>query len=251
MKTLITGASSGIGRDLARALSCKYDTFILVGRNRKRLDSIGEELKAKGKVVYLEVLDVTETDKLIELANKYPDLDLLVNNAGFGDMGSFEETSLEKELTMIDTNIKALHVLTKVYYQKMVQNDHGHILNVASIAGVMAGPLMATYYATKNYVVRLSEALREELRRKKSNVKISVLCPGPVKTSFEKTANITFDFKGIESMKVATYTVKHLKRFYIVPNWKIRVLRFLAKVFPTKTVAKVIYKVKSKPKEKE
>ena len=250
MKTLITGASSGIGRDLARALSSDFDTFILVGRNLERLQGIGDELKEKGKGVYLEVLDVTETDKLIELANKYPDLDLLVNNAGFGDMGPFEETSLEKELTMIDTNIKALHVLTKVYYQKMVQNDHGHMLNVASIAGVMAGPLMATYYATKNYVVRLSEALREELRRKKSKVKISILCPGPVKTNFETAANITFDFKGIDSMKVAKYTVMHLKRFYIVPDWKIRVLRFLAKVFPTKTVAKVIYKVKSKPKEK-
>lgn len=131
----------------------------------------------------------------------------------------------------------------------MVKNNHGHILNVASIAGVMAGPLMATYYATKNYVVRLSEGLREELRRKKSKVKISILCPGPVKTGFESSANITFDFKGIDSKVVAKYTVKHLNRFYIVPDFKIRVLRFLAKIFPTKTVAKAIYSVKNKPKK--
>lgn len=249
MKTLITGASSGIGRDLARVLAEKYDTFVLVGRNLERLSGIGKELEEMGKTVYLEVLDVTNFDGLKQLAIKYPDIDLLVNNAGFGDMGPFEETSLDKELSMIDTNIKALHVLTKCYYQIMVKNNHGHILNVASIAGVMAGPLMATYYATKNYVVRLSEGLREELRRKKSKVKISILCPGPVKTGFESAANITFDFKGIDSMKVAKYTVKHLNRFYIVPDFKIRVLRFLAKIFPTKTVAKAIYSVKNKPKK--
>ena len=250
MKALITGASSGIGRDLARVLSDKYDSFVLVGRNRERLEQVETELKNNGKEVWIEILDVTDFDKLHELASKYPDIDLLVNNAGFGDMGPFEETSLDKELSMIDTNIKALHVLTKLYYQIMVKNNHGHILNVASIAGVMAGPLMATYYATKNYVVKLSEGLREELRRKKSAVMISILCPGPVKTGFESAANITFDFKGIDSMKVAKYTVKHLNRFYIVPDFKIRVLRVLAKVFPVRTVSKVIYKVKNKPKEK-
>ena len=178
-----------------------------------------------------------------ELHEKYQNIDILVNNAGFGDCGYFTKTSLDKELKMIDTNIVAYHVLTKLYLQDMKQKNSGKILNVASIAGFMPGPLMATYYSTKAYVVRLSEAIREELRREKSNVQISILCPGPVNTSFDKVADVQFALKGLSSEYVAKYAVDKLfkGKFYIVPGWKIKLARFGAKIAPNNFVAKICY----------
>ncbi len=102
--------------------------------------------------------------------------------------GNFDETDLDKELNLIDTNIKAVHILTKLYLKDMIEKNEGHILNVASIAGFMPGPLMSTYYSSKAYVVRLTEGIREELKKQASNVKISLLCPGPVDTNFNKVA---------------------------------------------------------------
>lgn len=144
---------------------------------------------------------------------------------------------------MIDTNIVAYHVLTKLYLQDMKQKNSGKILNVASIAGFMPGPLMATYYSTKAYVVRLSEAIREELRREKSNVQISILCPGPVNTNFNKVADVQFALKGLSSEYVAKYAVDKLfkGKFYIVPGWKIKLARFGAKIAPNNFVAKICY----------
>ena len=126
--------------------------------------------------------------------------------------------------------------------------NSGHILNTASIAGFFPGPLMSTYYATKNYVVSLSEGIREELRRKKSKVKISILCPGPVKTNFEVSANVKFNFKGVNSEYIAKYAIKHLNRFYIVPQTKIKLARFAGKIFSKKTSSKMLYKIQSKRK---
>ena len=170
-------------------------------------------------------------------------IDLLVNNAGFGEFGFFTETDLDKEINMIKTNITALHILTKLYLKDMKEKNSGRILNVASIAGFMPGPLMATYYATKNYVVRLSEAIREELKKQNSNVKISVLCPGPVKTNFNNVANVKFELNSLTSEYVARYTVnKMLKdKFYIVPGFTIKMGKVLAKISPTSLVAKCSY----------
>ena len=189
MKVLITGASSGIGRDLARAFAKRGYNLVLIARNYERLNNIKSELE-KLVNVEIELIDVSSTENCIKIYKKYPDIDILVNNAGFGDCGYFDKTDLEKEINMIDTNIKAYHILMKLYLENMIKKDSGKILNVASIAGFMPGPLMATYYATKSYIVRLSEAVREELEKEKSNVKISILCPGPVATNFNKTANV-------------------------------------------------------------
>ena len=189
MKVLITGASSGIGRDLARAFAKRGYNLVLIARNYERLNNIKSELE-KLVNVEIELIDVSSTENCIKIYKKYPDIDILVNNAGFGDCGYFDKTDLEKEINMIDTNIKAYHILMKLYLENMIKKDSGKILNVASIAGFMPGPLMATYYATKSYIVRLSEAVREELEKEKSNVKISILCPGPVATNFNKTENL-------------------------------------------------------------
>ena len=240
MRALITGASSGIGRDIAINLSKKGYDLILVARDLEKLNEVKAKLHTNVEVVSM---DVSNAKNCKELHEKYQDIDILVNNAGFGDCGYFTKTSLDKELKMIDTNIVAYHVLTKLYLQDMKQRNSGKILNVASIAGFMPGPLMATYYSTKAYVVRLSEAIREELRREKSNVQISILCPGPVNTNFNKVADVQFALKGLSSEYVAKYAVDKLfkGKFYIVPGWKIKLARFGAKIAPNNLVAKICY----------
>lgn len=167
---------------------------------------------------------------------------------GFGDCGNFTSTSLEKELKMIDTNITAYHVLTKLYLKDMKEKNSGKILNVASIAGFMPGPLMATYYATKAYVVRLSEAIREELNRENSKVQISILCPGPVATNFNNVANVEFHARQASSEDVAKYAVKKLQKgkFYIIPGFDIKLTKLGAKLLPTSLMSKMAYKVQER-----
>lgn len=245
MKALITGASSGIGRDIAKKLSEKGYDLILVARDLEKLEKVKNEIKTNVEIVSMDVSKVENCEKLHE---QFKDVDILVNNAGFGDCGDFTKTKLEKEINMIETNIVAYHVLTKLYLKDMKQKNSGKILNVASIAGFMPGPLMATYYATKSYVVRLSESLREELRRDKSKVQISILCPGPVDTNFNKVADVQFALKGLSSEYVAKYAVeKFLKgKFYIVPGWKIKLAKFASKIAPNNIVAMVSYNMQKR-----
>ena len=242
MKALITGASSGIGRDMSRVLAEKGCDLVLVARSKDKLEEIQDELitKYNSKVKIIEI-DLSNTDNCKKLYEDNQDIDLLINNAGFGDCGDFTKTSLDKELNMIDTNIKAYHILMKLYLTDMKKNDRGHILNVASIAGFMPGPLMATYYATKSYVVRLSEGVREELKKDKSNVKISVLCPGPVATNFNKVANVKFSLKEANSYDVAKYAINHLNKFYIVPGIGVKIARVGVRFIPTNLAARFAY----------
>lgn len=239
MIALVTGASSGIGRDIARELAKRNYNIIAVARDEKALNKVKEDLEEKYKVnVDVRSMDLIDRDgcrKLHEdIKKQYGVIDILVNNAGFGTCGLFTETDLEKELGMIDTNIVALHILTKLFLQDMVEENRGHILNVASIAGFMPGPLMATYYSTKAYVVRLTQSIRHELFKQKSKVKISCLCPGPVKTNFNKVADVKFNLKEADSEKVAKYAVKKMlkNRTLIFPSFTIWLGRFFSKLMP-------------------
>ncbi len=245
MKALITGASSGMGRDMAKILSQKGYDLILVARDEKRLEEVKKQLKTEARIV---TMDISKEENCKKLYEENKDIDILINNAGFGDCGHFEETSLDKDIQMINTNIIAYHILTKLYLKEMIKKDSGKILNVASIAGFMPGPLMTTYYSTKNYVVRFSESIREELRRKKSKVQISILCPGPVDTNFNKVADVEFALKGLSSEYVAKYSIdKFLKgKFYIVPSWKIKLARLGAKLAPASFVAKISYNMQKR-----
>ena len=245
MKALITGASSGMGRDMAKILSQNGYDLILVARDEKKLEEVKKQLKSETKIV---VMDISKEENCKKLYEENKDIDILINNAGFGDCGHFEETSLDKDIQMIHTNIIAYHILTKLYLKEMIKKDSGKILNVASIAGFMPGPLMTTYYSTKNYVVRFSESIREELRRKKSKVQISILCPGPVDTNFNKVADVEFALKGLSSEYVAKYAInKFLKgKFYIVPGWKIKLARIGAKLAPASFVAKISYNMQKR-----
>lgn len=245
MKALITGASSGMGRDMAKILSQKGYDLILVARDEKKLEEVKKQLKKETKIV---VMDISKEENCKKIYEENKDIDILINNAGFGDCGHFEETSLDKDIQMIHTNIIAYHILTKLYLKEMIKKDSGKILNVASIAGFMPGPLMTTYYSTKNYVVRFSESIREELRRKKSKVQISILCPGPVDTNFNKVADVEFALKGLSSEYVAKYAInKFFKgKFYIVPGWKIKLARIGAKLAPASFVAKISYNMQKR-----
>ena len=242
MKALVTGASSGIGRDIAKELSKRGYDLILVARNVERLEEVKKQIQTKAEIVSMDISKEENCEKLFQ---DYKDIDILVNNAGFGDCGHFEETSLDKDLQMIKTNIIAYHILTKLYLKEMIKNNSGKILNVASIAGFMPGPLMATYYSTKAYIVRLSEAIRTELKKQKSKVKISILCPGPVNTNFNKVADVEFAIKGLSSEYVAKYTVKKFLKgkFYIIPGLSIKFAKIGAKIAPTNLVSRVSYKM--------
>ena len=247
MKILITGASSGIGLEMAKILSKDGNELILVSRDKEKLQSIQEEL---GKNVKIIVADLSKESKVKELyvLCKNDKIDVLINNAGFGDCGFFTETDLNKEINMIDLNIKALHILTKLFLKDMVARNSGYILNVASMAAFSAGPLMATYYSTKAYVLRLTTSIYEELRRKKSNVKISCLCPGPVNTNFNSTANVSFSIKGLEANFVAQYALEQLfkNKLVIVPGFKMRIVRFFSNFSPIKLSSKIIYNIQKK-----
>ena len=252
MKALITGASSGIGRDIARELSKKGYDLVLVSRDEKKLNKVKEELEKENVKIEIISTDLSIEENCKEIHKNVKNVDILVNNAGFGDCGNFTKTNLEKELNMIKTNITAYHILTKLYLIDMKKKGEGKILNVASIAGFMPGPLMATYYATKAYIVRLSESIREELKKERSNVQISILCPGPVSTNFNNVANVKFHMREANSQDVAKYAIKKLEKgkFYIVPGIDVKLAKLGAKLAPAPFVSKITYKIQKRKLER-
>lgn len=247
MKALITGASSGIGKDIAKYLaSLEYD-LIIVGRRKENLLNLKKELKVKVKVM---PLDLSEFDNVEELYNevKNDDIDILVNNAGFGLFGEFSKTDIETEMKMINVNIKQVHYLTKMFLRDFIKKDNGYILNVASSAGFMAGPKLSTYYATKNYILKLTEAIYEELRRNKSNVHISALCPGPVNTEFNKVAHGEFHTKSASSEYVAKYSIDKMfkNKLIIIPTLRMKLAIFATRFVPIKTLLKITYNIQDR-----
>ncbi len=248
MRALISGASNGLGRDFAFKLADKGYDLVLVARSEEKLDHIQNDLKDKVNVV-TEVMDLSIKDNVYKLYEKYKgSIDLLINNAGFGECGLFTKTSLDNELNMIDLNIISLHILTKLFLSDFVKVDKGQILNVASLAAFEPGPLMATYYSTKSYVYNLTMAIYEELRRKKSHVKISVLCPGPTDTGFNTRARVNFGVKSLTSDYVTSYTIKKLKRnkLLIVPSFRMKMAVFGVRLMPRKLLLKVIYNIQER-----
>lgn len=249
MKALITGASSGIGRDMARVLSKKGYDLVLVARDKAKLNELANELEEKNRIkIEILSIDLSTEENCKELHKCVPNVDILINNAGFGDCGNFTKTDLKKELCMINTNITAYHILTKLYLIDMKSKNSGKILNVASIAGFMPGPLMATYYSTKAYIVRLSESIREELKKEKSNVQISILCPGPVKTNFNNVANVKFHMREANSMNVAKFAINKLLKgkFYIIPGIDVKLGIFFSHLIPSSLIAKITYMVQKR-----
>ena len=183
----------------------------------------------------------------------YEDLELVINNAGFGLCGRFAELDLERELDMIKINVVAVHVLTKLFVRAFREKGSGRILNVASSAGFMPGPMMATYYATKNYVLRLTQAVAEELRRDGSAVRVCALAPGPVDTEFNSVAGVRFAMAGISSAECARCAIDGVLKgkTVIIPGWKMKVSVMASKLAPEWLLPRVTYSIQRKKIEKD
>jgi short-subunit dehydrogenase len=188
---LITGASNGIGLELAKVHASKGGDLVLVARNKTKLDELKAELESQFKVsVYTIGKDLSANNSAQEVYDETTkqniQIDYLINNAGFGDFGMFAETEWNKELQMINLNITTLTQFTKLYLQDMVKRKSGKIMNVASTAAFQSGPTMAVYYATKAYVLSFSEAVDNEVSGK--GVTVTTLCPGPTESGFQAAA---------------------------------------------------------------
>lgn len=232
-----------MGKDFAKQLDKERNELILVARSKDRLEELKKELKCK---VIIESMDLSVKENVNKLYNKYKDkIDFLINNAGFGAYGKFYETDLDNELNMIDLNVITYHILTKLFLKDFVKKDSGRILNVASSAAFEPGPLMSTYYATKSYVYNLTLGIYEELRRENSNVKIHVLCPGPVDTGFNERAKVKFGVKSLTSDYVVKYTLKMINKnkTIIIPGFMMKLGIFGMRFLPRKFVAKITYNI--------
>lgn len=252
MKALITGASSGIGKEITTILNDMGYDVIIVARNRKKLEKFAKELS--GNVEIIDT-DISSTFNCMKLYNKVKkeDIEIVINNAGFGLFGEFTETKIDKEMDMIDTNIKGVHTLTKLFLKDFKEKNRGYILNVASSAAFLPGPLMSTYYATKAYVLHLTEAINEELRRENSEVYVGALCPGPVDTNFNKVAGVEFNLKSMTSLNVAKYAVNKMfhKKTIIVPGLQMKLGIFATRLVPRKVMTRISYNIQSKKESKK
>ncbi len=242
MRALVTGASSGIGKEMAIYLSEQGIDLVLVAREQEKLEELQKQIKTKSEIV---CMDLGDAENCIELYKQIGDIDILINNAGFGTCGNFTETDLITELNMINTNICAVHTLTKLFLYEMKKKNSGYILNVSSIAGFLPGPKMAAYHATKAYVLKLTQSIYEELNQEGYNIKISALCPGPIKTPFSNKANVEFKTKLMTSKYVARYAIDNMfkGKYMILPGGNNKIIRFLSKIVPDKITAKVVSKL--------
>ena len=247
MKALVTGASSGIGLEISKYLDSIGYEIILVARDKEKLESVAKTLTHKPKIIVMDLQQVEDIKSLYVLV-KNDDIDILVNNAGFGLFGNFTETDLSKELNMIDINIKAVHILTKLFLKDMKRKNKGYILNVASSAAFQSGPLMATYYSTKSYVYLLTEDINYENKKDKVNVQVSCLCPGPVDTNFNKVAGVRFSVKPLKADYVAKYAIDQMLKgkMLIIPGFKMKCAKFFGRFVSDKKLMAITYRIQKK-----
>lgn len=247
MKALVTGASSGIGKEIAYYLASLGIDLIVVARNKEDLEKIKKDVNVNVKIITMDLITRDNIFKLYDMV-KSDDIDILINNAGFGLFGTFDETDLSRELEMIDLNVTTYHILTKLFLKDFLKKETGYILNVCSSAGFMAGPRLSTYYATKNYITKLTLAINEELRQKKSNVSISALCPGPVNTNFNKVAHGEFAINEISPKYVAKLGIDKMfkKKMLIVPTFKMKLTLFFSRFAPLRLQLIIAYHIQGK-----
>lgn len=256
MKTvLITGASGGIGKELAVHFARDGYQLVLIARDGMKLEHLKKELKqdyqAKVLVIVKDISDQESVKEVYEFLQKNNvQVDYLVNNAGFGLYGEFADTNLDDELNMIDLNIKSITHLTKLFLPGMIANNEGGVLNIASTAAFQPGPLMAVYYATKAYVLSFTEALANEL--KDTNIKVTALCPGPTETGFSNRANLQESklFKsGVMDVKeVASIGYKgfHSGKTVVIPGTKNKLLAHSVRFMPRKVITAVVRNVQGR-----
>lgn len=247
--TLITGASSGIGWELAKIFASHNHNLILVARSKDTLEKLAEDLRSEHRVnVEVLAMDLSLTASPEALfrscQNKGLAVDILVNNAGFGDNVTFLNSDWKKQADMIDLNMKSLTHLTHLFLPDMVARGKGAILNVASTAAFQPGPYMAVYYASKSYVLNFSEALNEELRG--TGVYVTTLCPGPTHSGFQKAANIDsallMKLNVPRSRDVADYAYQALmnRKSVAVHGWMNKIMAFSVRLTPRALLVRVV-----------
>jgi len=250
-KALITGASSGIGLELARIFAREHFNVVLVARSQARLEEIAAELRA-GHGVAVEVIakDLSTPDAAVEIQRQVGRVDVLVNNAGFGLYGKFAGFPLVDDLSLMHLNMDALVALTKLFLPGMIEARSGRILNVASTAAFQPGPLMALYYASKAFVLSFSEAIANEL--KGTGVTVTTLCPGPTETGFQARAeveDIRLNRMGMMSAKAvaeAGYRGLMAGKTIVIPGIKNKLGAQSVRFSPRKLVIKIVRKIQEK-----
>lgn len=247
IKALITGASSGIGKEMAIYLSELGYDLVVVARSSDKLLELKKMVKTKVDIYTYDLSIMDNCYKLYDdLVNQ--EIDIVINNSGYGIFGDYTASNLEDEMNMIDLNVKCLHILTKLFVNN---RNTKYILNVASSAGLMkGGPLMSSYYASKSYVCNYSFALYEELRRNRSDKHISVLCPGPVKTNFNKRANVNFNLSSLSAKYVAKFGIDKMfnNKLIIIPGISIKLGIFMSRLLPIKLLLRITYNIQKKKK---
>jgi len=238
---LITGASGGIGYELCQQFAKNGYNLILVARDEEKLKKYAAEFKknheTESTIIIKDLSSTTAADEILhQLKHEKMSVDVLVNNAGFGSYGKFAETDVKKQLSMMQVNMVTLTHLTKLLLPEMLEKKSGKILNVASTAAFFPGPLMAVYYATKAFVYSFSQAIRQEL--KGTGVSVTVLCPGPTSTGFEKGADLQSSklFKSglMDAKTVAEIAFKALmkNKAMIIPGFRNKVRIALGTLIP-------------------
>ena len=252
---LITGASAGIGLELARVFARRKHDVVLVARRGERLREIASDLESEfGISAHVIVVDLAATDGAAalhaEVNERGLEIEYLINNAGFGTFGPFVQTDVEETMDLVRLNIGALTELTALFLPAMVAQHSGRVMNVASAAAFQPGPLMATYYASKAYVLHLSEALNEELEGK--GVSVTALCPGPVRTEFQEVAGMEKSglvlgkrLISVEEVAEIGYQAMMNGQAFVVPGLASKFLAFTIRFAPRRFVAKFVHRMQA------
>lgn len=246
---LVTGASSGFGFELARLLARDRYNLVMIARNRQKLEEAAAEISARYNVsAHVIAKDLAQPDAPDQIFREVQDagiaIDVLVNNAGFAGYGDFSESDTQHLLQMMQVNIVALTHLTRLFLPHMVEQGSGRIINMASLAAFVPGPLMAVYYASKAYVLSFSEALENELAG--TGVQVSVLCPGPTRTGFQERAQmeqsklVAGDIMDVRTAARQVYRSVKKNQVVVVPGLSNKLfvfaLRFLPRALATRLI---------------
>lgn len=255
---LVTGASAGLGRELARLFAKDGHDLVLVARRRDRLEELAKELETssgvRATVIVADLGDRSSPAAIAdEVRGKGIAVEFLVNNAGFGTCGAFVHSDLSRELEMVEVNVRALMQLTRLFLPDMLAQGSGRILNVSSVAGFVPGPYMATYYASKAFVLSFTEALAAELSR--SGVTVTAACPGPTETEFGAVAGNMktklFEGNVAQALPVARYAYRAMMagRVVAVPGFMNKAIAWSVRVSPRATLRSIVAGLNRKRKQ--
>ncbi|WP_417856449.1 SDR family NAD(P)-dependent oxidoreductase [Xanthomarina gelatinilytica] len=254
---LITGGASGLGYELALLLAKDGYNLVLIDIDAEKLQEVKQGIETDFAVnvqIYAKDLSVVNISEEIMTDLKGLEIDVLVNNAGFGLFGSFWETDWEREKQMLHLHVITTTHLTKLVLKDMIQRGSGKILNLSSLAAFQPGPLMSLYYATKGYILSFSEAIANEL--KGTGVTVTALCPGPTKTSFQKVVSnassenkITFNMANAKEVAAYGYKAMNKGKVYAIPGKFNKLLATLPRFIPRNTAATIVKRIQEKNRE--